>query len=110
MLNAFRHHGIGHWYLACDPGMIDTCSTPSGIMESVTVHRRYARAPATGAQRLPASWNRSLASRGTSSAMGECSTPSGIMESVTAHAAPHAAAAAVVLNAFRHHGIGHPAA
>jgi len=59
------------------------CSTPSGIMESVTPF-------AAGLAFLP----------------GRCSTPSGIMESVTRGTIP-AAASVPVLNAFRHHGIGH---
>jgi len=82
VLNAFRHHGIGH-------------------------HGQKANMPDQPcAQRLPASWNRSLSSAGVDLAAGECSTPSGIMESVTSHLRL-LRTFAIVLNAFRHHGIGH---
>ena len=131
------------------------CSTPSGIMESVTYCPRVCalsaiRAqrlpaswnrsrisppatcrPARCAQRLPASWNRSLLRRNnamfnctcsTPSGIMEsvtksclvwvkpqmgCSTPSGIMESVTRNQVPAGRGGDAVLNAFRHHGIGH---
>jgi len=59
------------------------CSTPSGIMESVTPRQRRARAVVI-----------------------RCSTPSGIMESVTGLDC-HDPTVESVLNAFRHHGIGH---
>ena len=107
VLNAFRHHGIGH-------------------VSSLT----HANAP-NSAQRLPASWNRSRT--GTAAKRNDyvvCSTPSGIMESVTSgglrstrfsNCAQRLPASwnrsrwlrrslhlrQEVLNAFRHHGIGH---
>jgi len=63
--------------------VVTLCSTPSGIMESVT-HG----VPVEGVHR------------------NRCSTPSGIMESVTS--SPVALSRIhIVLNAFRHHGIGH---
>gem|GEM_PF-3126163 len=156
VLNAFRHHGIGHDFLgrpldeqiACSTpsGIMESvtppwsrpcctkikCSTPSGIMESVTRNPASAHRAPKCAQRLPASWNRSqsvVAQR--QHAFGLCSTPSGIMESVTSTsqeiAAPLSACSTpsgimesvttvgffnrckffAVLNAFRHHGIGH---
>jgi len=37
VLNAFRHHGIGHVVAAAQHRRVDRCSTPSGIMESVTM-------------------------------------------------------------------------
>jgi len=40
VLNAFRHHGIGHIAGVMVKGQtLYTCSTPSGIMESVTIGR-----------------------------------------------------------------------
>jgi len=36
VLNAFRHHGIGHTLTKDEIGLSYACSTPSGIMESVT--------------------------------------------------------------------------
>jgi len=36
VLNAFRHHGIGHKKTAAEFFENPQCSTPSGIMESVT--------------------------------------------------------------------------
>jgi len=60
------------------------CSTPSGIMESVTDRLRL---------------NRDIEAR--------CSTPSGIMESVTRRGGTGLVCRSAVLNAFRHHGIGH---
>ena len=59
VLNAFRHHGIGHFLHRINILKSPVCSTPSGIMESVTPDHRY--------------WRKR----------------------------------ALVLNAFRHHGIGH---
>jgi len=83
VLNAFRHHGIGHKIIHYDPGRTLMCSTPSGIMESVTKRDEEGRCYKYGAQRLPASWNRS-------------------------HLYDHSGITiATVLNAFRHHGIGH---
>ena len=107
------------------------CSTPSGIMESVTRSPASTRRARGCAQRLPASWNRSLGTipifvfaEGCSTPSGImesvtnahpprmlicglCSTPSGIMESVTGVRAVTVDDVASVLNAFRHHGIGH---
>jgi len=60
VLNAFRHHGIGHTDTEDDVEGDNECSTPSGIMESVTQTVIY------DVCHKP-----------------ECSTPSGIMESVT---------------------------
>jgi len=40
VLNAFRHHGIGHLYLLSKGTIEEECSTPSGIMESVTTRNR----------------------------------------------------------------------
>jgi len=84
VLNAFRHHGIGHNELgslwkrnfrcSTPSGIMESvtgngkwiwlevmwCSTPSGIMESVTSTAMAASSPWVSAQRLPASWNRSL--------------------------------------------------
>ena len=39
VLNAFRHHGIGHRRCGCGRYASAPCSTPSGIMESVTGER-----------------------------------------------------------------------
>jgi len=36
VLNAFRHHGIGHLFARIFSFSFGMCSTPSGIMESVT--------------------------------------------------------------------------
>jgi len=36
VLNAFRHHGIGHKAFTNAAALTPSCSTPSGIMESVT--------------------------------------------------------------------------
>jgi len=60
------------------------CSTPSGIMESVTLIGMASVLLRISAQRLPASWNRSHCDDGYFGAL------------------------LCVLNAFRHHGIGHP--
>jgi len=106
VLNAFRHHGIGHQQksvIYTDPS---GCSTPSGIMESVTMGVRPVASARTSAQRLPASWNRSLRPLERFGVETGCSTPSGIMESVTP-AKRHHLLMLRVLNAFRHHGIGH---
>ena len=59
------------------------CSTPSGIMESVTITPSSSGFSSVRAQRLPASWNRSRRNRERKAGTGQCSTPSGIMESVT---------------------------
>ena len=83
MLNAFRHHGIGHPGVRNEHPSGIKCSTPSGIMESVTRAGGYMPSTAKGAQRLPASWNRSRPEHARRLAVGS------------------------VLNAFRHHGIGH---
>jgi len=106
VLNAFRHHGIGHgnwegartyagsaqrlpasWnrsHIECESCHTEQrCSTPSGIMESVTIAGGEIDLNDDGAQRLPASWNRSPANITTTNASTVCSTPSGIMESVT---------------------------
>ena len=85
VLNAFRHHGIGHYLDTPRHTAQTVCSTPSGIMESVTLACSKPSSSPRSAQRLPASWNRSPLS------------------------CPHADDLAQVLNAFRHHGIGHPA-
>ena len=154
MLNAFRHHGIGHVYRHVDGAAGDECSTPSGIMESVTSVYSFEGTQMSCAQRLPASWNRSLCrtspeqQEGISAqrlpaswnrsqrnyemaeelkvcstpsgimesvtstpggivfSVAGCSTPSGIMESVTLRKGASGRGAGV-LNAFRHHGIGH---
>jgi len=39
VLNAFRHHGIGHGRTQDAQRFTRQCSTPSGIMESVTEKR-----------------------------------------------------------------------
>jgi len=83
VLNAFRHHGIGHVRFLEAFRLAQKCSTPSGIMESVTCVVIFVNAKE-----------------------GRCSTPSGIMESVT-EAQPVSGMLPCVLNAFRHHGIGH---
>ena len=84
VLNAFRHHGIGHPPITVIRLRLTTCSTPSGIMESVTHHHRTSSSSIPGAQRLPASWNRSrFWGVPFNAKYEECSTPSGIMESVT---------------------------
>ena len=83
MLNAFRHHGIGHYAAVFVNCRIFRCSTPSGIMESVTNFATLTRNLEESAQRLPASWNRSRP---------------GVWPVAQRHN---------VLNAFRHHGIGH---
>ena len=133
VLNAFRHHGIGHsgpsraivGLLECSTpsGIMESvtfwgvpfnaeyeeCSTPSGIMESVTFRCQCGALPQPGAQRLPASWNRSRQLGRREDLRWQCSTPSGIMESVTRREG-HGSGHKNVLNAFRHHGIGHPGA
>jgi len=86
VLNAFRHHGIGHAKELVIEHIIWPCSTPSGIMESVTFTVTSMARRVMSAQRLPASWNRSLAC--ILSRAHKC----------------------LVLNAFRHHGIGHSVA
>jgi len=108
VLNAFRHHGIGHAARAIAADYAKRCSTPSGIMESVTRTLRESDEGGGGcstpsgimesvtfspsgnlagwrksAQRLPASWNRSRDPFMYTQTSRECSTPSGIMESVT---------------------------
>jgi len=109
VLNAFRHHGIGH-----DRGnekyvWTSGCSTPSGIMESVT-SRAVAAPPANTSCSTPSGIMESVTRNSSADAaiLGECSTPSGIMESVTARKL-WAERELEVLNAFRHHGIGHRA-
>jgi len=83
VLNAFRHHGIGHKATAKDFREINRCSTPSGIMESVTV---------VLTDRLIVLW---------------------VLNAFRHHGIGHLAdpvapgAYLLVLNAFRHHGIGH---
>jgi len=84
VLNAFRHHGIGHDVERGVFVVLEGCSTPSGIMESVTVCLNRRNRRPSSAQRLPASWNRSQ--------------PRGWLLSLRLLG---------VLNAFRHHGIGH---
>jgi len=83
VLNAFRHHGIGHYPIRGGTAVSQMCSTPSGIMESVTPRSESESGAVRSAQRLPASWNRSPVSPSTCTLMVS------------------------VLNAFRHHGIGH---
>ena len=130
VLNAFRHHGIGHHPQSAGHGLTFVCSTPSGIMESVTSLKTDFVFAVNGAQRLPASWNRSPLGGSYLDAPLWCSTPSGIMESVTNMLGPVVIQSIsaqrlpaswnrspccncrntdyrLVLNAFRHHGIGH---
>jgi len=130
VLNAFRHHGIGHVPCGTRRDKDGKCSTPSGIMESVTHCLTPFKGNYTSAQRLPASWNRSRKARAfrllfavvlnafrhhgighlriyaIRAQNATCSTPSGIMESVTGNIFL-LANCRFVLNAFRHHGIGH---
>jgi len=108
VLNAFRHHGIGHEDDEEKPARALRCSTPSGIMESVTPANAAGGGSAACAQRLPASWNRSPVCEHYLDAGTPCSTPSGIMESVTGSDRRYGHFPNV-LNAFRHHGIGHAA-
>ena len=155
VLNAFRHHGIGHNKFEALNGFPQSCSTPSGIMESVTCRlewRRHEDWECSTPSGIMESVTR-LRQVGLLKPCG-CSTPSGIMESVTPWLPPRCATAAraqrlpaswnrspifqanagvtipcaqrlpaswnrsqrlqdflcgfaSVLNAFRHHGIGH---
>jgi len=83
VLNAFRHHGIGHEIHLCT------------------------RKHPESAQRLPASWNRSHCQRVYERVLRE------VLNAFRHHGIGHLSASRLscltpcVLNAFRHHGIGH---
>jgi len=131
VLNAFRHHGIGH--ARTSSRAVCVTIVLNAFRHHGIGHRSSTTTPAGRwcAQRLPASWNRSLfhsrqqflcvkvLNAFRHHGIGHvvripkapgypwCSTPSGIMESVTRPYRAEVVRRNRVLNAFRHHGIGH---
>jgi len=89
-------------------GLAEKCSTPSGIMESVTIKGKRTYIVASMCS-TPSGIMESVTNAHPPRMLicGLCSTPSGIMESVTGVRAVTVDDVASVLNAFRHHGIGH---
>ena len=84
VLNAFRHHGIGHIETEYCQYVLRMCSTPSGIMESVTAEYMLNELKDCGCSTPSGIMESVTVPYGTRRDKdGKCSTPSGIMESVT---------------------------
>ncbi len=84
LLNARRRHRLDHDRASWEPTLNDLCSTPGGVIVSITVGR-HRPVPASARCSTPGGVIVSItsASDSASTATGLCSTPGGVIVSIT---------------------------